>query len=215
MKNYIFLLLFLGSSSVGFISCSNQNADLSSENQVKDELNKMTRIFATNFANSVEEIKTDLVNLKPINYSRNSDFNNQIDFDDDLTFEEFLQMIPDSNNLNNGSIGLLRKAFDYANEDATLEEIIAEFGEDHLIAVATIMNDWEDQNLLEFEAVDKLLFLSPEQQEYLSRCNIFCKVWNGIKAAAAWVWENRKEIRETAQAIVLSAAAYQIISGWF
>ena len=27
-----------------------------------------------------------------------------------------------------------------------------------------------------------------------SDCKFFCKVWNGIKAAARWVWKNYKEI---------------------
>lgn len=140
------------------------------------------------------EIKKDL------DIYKTSKFNSKNTFNSELTFNDFVNEIPDSGNLTNEALIILEPAFNYAIGNQSIEELVGSFGADELYSIAVLFDSWEDENLTEEEAIRKLLYIA-DNNFVNSDCKFFCKVWNGIKAAARWVWGNRKEIKEIATTI--------------
>jgi hypothetical protein len=73
-----------------------------------------------------------------------------------------------------------------------------------------LFESWADENLTEEEAINKLLYVVGNDFQNKSDCKFFCKVWNGIKKAAKWVWGNYKEISSL---VGTAGTVYRVISG--
>lgn len=202
MKNVLKLKLIILTSLL-FISCSNDdmnNENLNSENEKKFEI--LRENFAQKYSESAKEIDKDL--KKFTQSSSKSSIST-------LTYEEFIGEIPDSENLTYEAKILLEPAFSYAKEEQDIKEFVDSFGADELYSLAMLFESWADENLTEEEAINKLLYVVGNDFQNKSDCKFFCKVWNGIKKAAKWVWGNYKEI-----SALLGAAGtlYKLISGW-
>lgn len=193
--------------ALGFISCSNDDIQLTDvdsieENQIRFE--SLRKEFATKYSESTIEIKKDL----DLYEQSKSDSKNTLR--NELKFNDFVSEIPDSENLTNEALIILEPAFNYANENQSVEELVNSFGADELYSIAVLYESWEDENLTEEEAVNKLLYLV-DNDFVKSDCKFFCKVWNGIKAAARWVWNYRKEIKDTATTLKTIADIARLI----
>jgi len=176
--------------ALSFTSCSNDDNELSEidsieENQIRFE--SLRKEFATKYSESTIEITKDLELYKLYNTDSKNALNNE------LTFNDFVSEIPESENLTNEALILLEPSFNFANENQSVEELVNSFGAEELYSISLLYESWEDENLTEEEAVNKLLYLV-DNDFVKSDCKFFCKVWNGIKAAARWVWKNYKEI---------------------
>lgn len=194
MKNLALSTLFIILSSI-FISCSDDEikvieSDSSIENEKKFE--SFRKEFATKYSESTVEISRNLENYNQSSLDSKRTSTNE------LTFNDFVREIPDSENLTNEAIILLEPAFQYANENQNIEELVDSFGSDELYSLAILFDSWENENLTEEQALNKLLYIVDNDFGSKSDCKFFCKVWNGIKAAARWVWNHRKEIKDTA-----------------
>ena len=107
-----------------------------------------------------------------------------------VTFDEFVNNIPDYNKISKRGKILIERAFNKAKKNPTQEQIVASFGLDEMYSMAVTFNSPEFSDLTADDAVKLLLLDNPDDDFDVEAKGFWGSVWNGIKRAAKWVWDN-------------------------
>ncbi|AZZ57893.1 hypothetical protein [Riemerella anatipestifer] len=182
-------------------SCRDNDGIQEQENSIdaKTKLEIFRKEFATRFSETVVESR-EVVKYITLPKSNGSLATLE---SSDSSFDEFLANVPNGNMLGVTGKKLAKESFDLALSGQSTEDIISNFGTEQVIELVNEMAKLE-QSLSVDEAVDKIMFGDDkffiEESSYKGirtnggDCRFFCKVWNGVKSAVAWLWEHRKEI---------------------
>lgn len=192
MKNLALSTLFIILSSI-FISCSDDEIEvIESDSSIEDKkkFESFRKEFVSIYSESTENINKDIEEYK---LSSNSSFKGT---EKKLTFDEFLKVVPDSEMHSDQAIILLESAFNNRAATNAKNNSDSAFGANEMYSLAVLFDSWEEDNLTKEDAMNKLLYVDGLGKDFLNKsdCKFFCKVWNGIKAAVKWVWDNYEQI---------------------
>ncbi len=98
----------------------------------------------------------------------------------------FLAEIPGGDHLTNIGMKLMRESYDLHINNTSNEEILSNYNAEGYFLMAT--------EIINGSTIDNILFDKEYQNEKV--CDVCPKIWDGVKKAAAWTWENRKAIQE-------------------
>ena len=97
----------------------------------------------------------------------------------------FLAEVTGGDHLTEIGTKLMREAYDLHISKASSNEIISSYSAEGYFLIAS--------EIINGNTIDNILFDKEYQNEKV--CDICPKIWDGVKKAAAWTWENRKAIQ--------------------
>lgn len=190
MKNLLTILTICLLSLLS-ISCEKDEKELFETNS-SIENEKKFESFRKDFASLYSE-STKVINKDIKEYRLSANFKVK---EEGISFDEFSKDVPGSDMYSEKALILLESAFNNRGLSNAKNKSDSAFGANEMLSLAILFDSWEEDNLTEEEAMNKLLYGDSVGKNLTQKsdCKFFCKVWNGIKAAARWVWKNYKEI---------------------
>ena len=191
MKKVVYGSLFALVATFGIVSCDKEEIKPVSSNSISLESNEekgenekvaeeIRLKFAANMVTFVNDTRETFKNVEYVHSLEKSGDNTA------PTFEEFLAEIPGGDHLSEIGMKLMRESYDLHINNTSNEEILSNYNaEGYFLMAIEIING---------RTIDNILFDKEYQNE--KACDVCPKIWEGVKKAAAWTWENRKAIQE-------------------
>lgn len=194
MKKVILGGLFAIVATIGVVSCnkdevkpnnlsinSNQvTGEQESNIKMEEDAEKMRQEFASNMVTFMSDTREMYQAVeKKHSQEKSGEVINP-------TFEEFLTEIPGGDHLTDIGLQLVKEAYDLHISNASNDDIMNNYRGEGFIKMAN--------EIIEGKQVNDVIFKSEINNQKV--CDICPVIWDGVKKAASWTWENRYYIKE-------------------